>query len=628
MPSSTSQRRRQAKENPLGGFVKETVRPKVQSIYAHDYTPKTPRGINSVHSPATTVAGAAAQEVMFFPLKPNFPNWQVDIAKPENMYMITNPGASKLTADELYASKSQPVVFFGANVYGELQYLFKHIPSEWAVILMYRKLNDQHPKWLVYDYFFVDQDVASAEVELEQKDFTRYITHLQTEYPAEFADKVHNKLGHLHSHHSMGTFWSGTDTKQQESATQMAFHGDFRIFCVGNNKGELKTTFMLYSPVFWRLDDVATGIYFGEGYTGKLTKERKDELEVRIKALVKKKGYTPTSTTAGNGYVQGSFGRANYGFGHGYNYGGHGYDDDNGYDYLMGRGTKPNLTALPKVAQEYYYNSKRLRTTLSNVDGAVILMEKDEETIGGFTFKKGDGPLTKVNDKEIPEWLREDVAQKIEDELDTILIPGVDDSSEPPMTEEERNDELLSEALFMVETEFFGRLITGCTEMLEDEIKTYTAGIDAQFPEPSKTYKETIEQFLDGQTETSRVEDLEFLNALWKYLHIFFVDKSAVDHMLIVQNFMESVEEIMAGVIYSRPPAENSSIKIADIRDFVKLYGCEKTFADLISRYRFNTAVLHTHSSMYSVQQYKTCLKENASKDNAAKLAQDIPVSQ
>ena len=128
--------------------------------------------------------------------------------------------------------------------------------------------------WLTHPVI-MKQEVSGANCELDE-------TALAIHY-SKMAGQYGDKVRHCwwHSHHTMGAFWSGTDTSTiEENVTE-----DFSISLVVNLKEEYKLRVQMFYPIKAEFD-VKLNIWTGEIKTSdKIDKEVKDNCEKETTAV-------------------------------------------------------------------------------------------------------------------------------------------------------------------------------------------------------------------------------------------------------------------------------------------------------------------------------------------------------
>ncbi len=202
-----------------------------------------------------------------------------------NMYALLL-GCSKASLDELAKDMSVPILAFTGTLLQEIRYITKSIPdSEHAVFLALRRIDENRPHFLAYDFFMPEQTASGGGVSLDPKDCKRHFDKLK-EHPWYKQNGTHRHLCHLHSHAGMGVFWSSIDDTQQLSRDDLGFMDDFRFYCVVNTKDEIKCSLVIYKPVLTRLDAVVAVSYAGDGHAEQLTRKRKSELDHIVKTAI------------------------------------------------------------------------------------------------------------------------------------------------------------------------------------------------------------------------------------------------------------------------------------------------------------------------------------------------------
>lgn len=231
------------------------------------------------------------KQVPFYPPVMTLTDDQVDIdfVSLDNGYIITN----KVSKEDPFTDNTIPTVFIDSKVLIESYYIMEYkakSKDEVCMFYLLNKVSSKYPLFRAYGYYITDQEVTSVEVEADGADNRRYFKWLQENYPKQFTINLHRKLLPVHSHHSMGSFWSGTDLKQQNSPGDMGFCDDYRMFGVYTSKEKLKMSYVQYFPVYNRIEDINIGIKVStSGDSMTLTEERKKELREIVDSLVKAK---------------------------------------------------------------------------------------------------------------------------------------------------------------------------------------------------------------------------------------------------------------------------------------------------------------------------------------------------
>lgn len=195
-----------------------------------------------------------------------------------NMYALLS-GQGNKSLDDLARDMSVPILAFTGTLLQEIRHITKSLPnSEHAVFLALRRIDENRPHFLAYDFFMPEQTASGGGVSLDPKDCQRHFDSLKG-HPWYRKNGTHRHLCHLHSHAGMGVFWSGVDNTQQLSRDDLGFMDDFRFYCVVNTKDEIKCSLVIYKPALTRIDAVVAVSYAGDGHAEQLTKKRKAELD-------------------------------------------------------------------------------------------------------------------------------------------------------------------------------------------------------------------------------------------------------------------------------------------------------------------------------------------------------------
>lgn len=162
---------------------------------------------------------------------------------------------------EVLNDNATPVLFISGTVWRELQYFVKtRRSSEFAVFCMLKRASADKPHWIAYDWFMPGQRASRSHVDIDAEDLRKYFRALsENEYYKENGLQCY--LMHLHSHHTMGVFWSSIDAEQQETRSELGYMGDYRFYAVIDSYGGSKCSFVTYNPVFHRYDNVEVIIY-------------------------------------------------------------------------------------------------------------------------------------------------------------------------------------------------------------------------------------------------------------------------------------------------------------------------------------------------------------------------------
>jgi len=249
-----------------------------------------------VHVPSTSnmvTLDNTSAVYKFFPIEPNFPKWQNDLASPEGSYVMLAKADPKSTVDP-YKDNATPTMFFAASVLKEIMYIAKKMAStrqEVGGFILIKQLQDMYPHFVAYDHFMVGQEVTGVRVEMDNDDMVKHMDRLRETYPKELGEHINCKMMHWHLHPQMGVTFSSTDTAQQMGKDKLGFRDDYKFFLCVNEKGDMNLQMLQYYPVFYRFDKVNIGMYYGENYLAELNKKRKKVLDMWIDKLV-----TPTKS--------------------------------------------------------------------------------------------------------------------------------------------------------------------------------------------------------------------------------------------------------------------------------------------------------------------------------------------
>lgn len=271
-------------------------------MYLHDDSEYFDYSAYAITQPTTIPTPPAPKEVPFYPpvLTLEKDKINIDIVTEDNGYIITN----KHSKEDPYTDISVPTIFIDDQVRAETFYIMDHMAKtkeEVAMFYLLNRVSSKYPHYRAYGYFITDQDVTSAEVEADGEDIRRYYTWLQENLPEHFTTNMHRKIMPVHSHHTMGNFWSPTDLKQQNSRGDMGFCDDYKFFGVYTVQNKLKVSLVGYFPIYYRVEDVNVGIKTNKDTTLThlpLNKERKLELEEICSKLVRKRKFAPAASTS------------------------------------------------------------------------------------------------------------------------------------------------------------------------------------------------------------------------------------------------------------------------------------------------------------------------------------------
>jgi hypothetical protein len=241
---------------------------------------------------ATTTTTPAASQTKEYPFFEPFvypPTWNAEMADIDRNYALLssekNDSLGKLAADT-----TQPILFIGKPVYEGIMEMAKYAASkriEAAAYFLYKPLNQFTPHWEAFGWFMTGQTASGAEVEMEGSDFGRYRMYLKEKYPELMMSTL---FGHSHVHPNMGTFWSGTDKKQQYDKSQLATLTGHRLFLVVNEKKDILGKYIQYTPVTLEIDKITLGISFNNPeYINYNLSDDKEMIHKMVDELVEKK---------------------------------------------------------------------------------------------------------------------------------------------------------------------------------------------------------------------------------------------------------------------------------------------------------------------------------------------------
>lgn len=208
----------------------------------------------------------------------NAPEWDMDVACAQNGYFVTS-------SPKEFTSHSTPVLFIAATLYNEWQYITQKRKDEISAFWMTKELGDGLPHYLAYDFVIPKQEVTPTLTSIDGESLKEITTRLKPLFPN---NGMHKYLTHAHLHPNMGVGWSGTDLTQQNTKGELGFESDYRIYVVTNSNMEIHASFVMYKPVFFRVENVTVGIYTGDKYAAvPLAKERKAELDLLVSDNIK-----------------------------------------------------------------------------------------------------------------------------------------------------------------------------------------------------------------------------------------------------------------------------------------------------------------------------------------------------
>ena len=130
------------------------------------------------------------------------------------------------------------------RAYAKLRYYTKHVNIEWGGLLV---VSTKGNEIIVEDVVFRPQNARRGDFHLDLNNLGQYLAKLADTNPS----LLPKLKGWAHSHHSMGTFWSGED---EDTFRQLCnYYGDYVIGVVVDNKGNQLWRVDLKHKVFGRL---------------------------------------------------------------------------------------------------------------------------------------------------------------------------------------------------------------------------------------------------------------------------------------------------------------------------------------------------------------------------------------
>ena len=214
--------------------------------------------------------------------------------------------------------------------------------------------EDKDGDFILEDPVILKQTVAGANCELDEE-------ALAVHY-SKMAGKHGDNIRHCwwHSHHTMGAFWSGTDTSTIESNESK----DFTVSLVVNLKKEYKLRVQFFYP-FEHHEDVDLNFLSHESIVDK-------ELDSQVKELCSKETYTYQNLYKNGNKVQQTnlWNQTSNGKPDEYNtedikswnesFGVYGYQMDSGSYSCNGRSCEADMSKIPANKEEYVL--KRIET--------------------------------------------------------------------------------------------------------------------------------------------------------------------------------------------------------------------------------------------------------------------------
>lgn len=158
----------------------------------------------------------------------------------------------------------------------KLQYFIDLFPEE---ISGYGKVERRGKDFLITDVFVFKQEVSGSDTELDPRAIARFQYQLI-------------RAGHnpkeirlwWHSHHNMGTEWSGVDDDTAEEYFRENNY-DYMISVVGNKSGEIRCRLDLYKPFSMSVDYLPPIVVFPEDRVLKAECGREIKEKVKRRSL-------------------------------------------------------------------------------------------------------------------------------------------------------------------------------------------------------------------------------------------------------------------------------------------------------------------------------------------------------
>lgn len=179
------------------------------------------------------------------------------------------------SARDMLSDDTTPVFVFRREIWEEVQYLTQQSPaSEFGLFIITKPFANNKPKQVAIDLYFPKQQGDSGGSRIESENVRDFYKTLSTH--DFYAEHMHRQLAHLHSHNTMAVFWSAADDNQQLSREDLGYYDDWRFYLVVNTHNQVRCSFVLYTPLLKRIDNVPV-VVIGEPVA--LTDERKAELD-------------------------------------------------------------------------------------------------------------------------------------------------------------------------------------------------------------------------------------------------------------------------------------------------------------------------------------------------------------
>ena len=203
----------------------------------------------------------------------------------EGEYEVYN-NIEGLSHHDLFFNEARPVFIFTREIWEEVQYITKESPnSEFALFLITKQFtfNPTLPKYMAIDLFFPEQEAGAGGVTIDSEKYRAFVNLLRTH--EAYKEHTNCKIAHLHSHNSMGVFWSAADNHQQLRKEDLGFYDTFRYYLVVNTHNQVRCSFVTYSPLLRRIDNIPVIVVGPKEF--EISDERKAVLDAYLSERVK-----------------------------------------------------------------------------------------------------------------------------------------------------------------------------------------------------------------------------------------------------------------------------------------------------------------------------------------------------
>lgn len=210
----------------------------------------------------------------------------------DHMYTLLQSPKPNASLEQLARDPSVPILAFTGKLYREIRYITeKNAHSEYAVFLLLKRIDENRPHFLAFDFFMPGQTASGGGVSLNAKDCSKYFERLkEVDYYKQNGLQRH--ICHLHSHASFGTFWSSVDDTQQLTREDLGFMDAWRFYVVVNAKGDIKCSFVTYKPVLQRVDAAVALSYAEPEHIAYFSRKRRAEVDKILDDCLKTSSYS------------------------------------------------------------------------------------------------------------------------------------------------------------------------------------------------------------------------------------------------------------------------------------------------------------------------------------------------